>query len=150
MLRQAATGDGESSRNAASIDQTEHGAMDVDLNPPDRLTILLAEDNDVNQRVAVGILEKRGHTVVIANNGKEANQAIATQKFDLVLMDVQMPEMDGIEATAHGFASWKPDSGVRHADRRHDGARHERRPRSIACRPEWTITLPSPSRSRNC
>lgn len=63
------------------------------------LTILLAEDNDVNQRVARGILEKRGHTVVIANNGKEATLAIATQRFDLVLMDVQMPVMDGIEAT---------------------------------------------------
>ncbi len=63
------------------------------------LVILLAEDNPVNQRVAVGVLEKRGHTVVIANNGKEATQAIATQRFDLVLMDVQMPEMDGIEAT---------------------------------------------------
>jgi signal transduction histidine kinase/DNA-binding response OmpR family regulator/HPt (histidine-containing phosphotransfer) domain-containing protein len=63
------------------------------------LLILLAEDNVVNQRVATGLLEKRGHTVVIANNGKEAMQAIATQRFDLVLMDVQMPEMDGIEAT---------------------------------------------------
>jgi signal transduction histidine kinase/CheY-like chemotaxis protein/HPt (histidine-containing phosphotransfer) domain-containing protein len=63
------------------------------------LTILLAEDNDVNQRVARGILEKRGHTVVIANNGQEATLAVATQRFDLVLMDVQMPVMDGIEAT---------------------------------------------------
>jgi signal transduction histidine kinase/CheY-like chemotaxis protein len=63
------------------------------------LVILLAEDNVVNQRVAVGLLEKRGHTVVIANNGKEATQAVATQRFDLVLMDVQMPEMDGAEAT---------------------------------------------------
>ncbi|QDU99133.1 hybrid sensor histidine kinase/response regulator [Lignipirellula cremea] len=63
------------------------------------LLILLAEDNLVNQRVAVGLLEKRGHTLVVANNGKEATQAVATQRFDLVLMDVQMPEMDGIEAT---------------------------------------------------
>jgi two-component system, sensor histidine kinase and response regulator len=64
------------------------------------LAILLAEDNVVNQRVALGILEKHGHAVVTANNGKEAVQAIATQKFDVVLMDVQMPEMDGFAATA--------------------------------------------------
>ena len=63
------------------------------------LFILLAEDNLVNQRVARGILEKRGHTVAIANNGREALQAVSSQRFDLVLMDVQMPEMDGIEAT---------------------------------------------------
>ncbi len=62
-------------------------------------TILLAEDNVVNQRVATGLLEKRGHVVVVAHNGREATQAVATQRFDLVLMDVQMPEMDGIEAT---------------------------------------------------
>ena len=64
------------------------------------LLILLAEDNVVNQRVAVGLLEKHGHSVVVASNGKEAMQSLATQRFDLVLMDVQMPEMDGLEATA--------------------------------------------------
>jgi two-component system, sensor histidine kinase and response regulator len=73
---------------------------DASLSASGSLTILLAEDNVVNQRVALGILEKRGHTVVVANNGKEAVQAVATQRFDLVLMDVRMPEMDGIEATA--------------------------------------------------
>jgi signal transduction histidine kinase/CheY-like chemotaxis protein len=63
------------------------------------LRILLAEDNVVNQRVAVRVLEKRGHWVVIAENGVEALQALACQRFDLALMDVQMPEMDGLEAT---------------------------------------------------
>ncbi len=63
------------------------------------LRILLAEDNVVNQRVAVRVLEKRGHWVVVAENGKEAIQALACQRFDLVLMDVQMPELDGLEAT---------------------------------------------------
>jgi len=64
------------------------------------LQILLAEDNPVNQRVTAGILRKRGHEVVIANNGREAVQAAESRRFDLILMDVQMPEMDGLEATA--------------------------------------------------
>ena len=63
------------------------------------LHILLAEDNRVNQRVAVRVLEKMGHSVVLANNGKEALSTLATQQFDLVLMDLQMPEMDGLTAT---------------------------------------------------
>jgi CheY-like chemotaxis protein len=65
-----------------------------------RLHILLAEDNLVNQRLAARMLEKRGHAVAVANNGREALAALAQEHFDVVLMDVQMPEMDGIEATA--------------------------------------------------
>jgi len=62
--------------------------------------ILLVEDNVVNQRVARRILEKAGHSVVLANNGRRALMLLEEQPFDLVLMDVQMPEMDGFEATA--------------------------------------------------
>jgi signal transduction histidine kinase/CheY-like chemotaxis protein/HPt (histidine-containing phosphotransfer) domain-containing protein len=62
--------------------------------------VLLAEDNVVNQRVAVGLLERRGHRVSVANNGREAVDAVMREGFDIVLMDVQMPEMGGIEATA--------------------------------------------------
>ena len=64
------------------------------------LQVLLAEDNAVNQRLAVRLLERRGHHVVLAGNGREALEAIEKERFDLVLMDVQMPEMDGFEATA--------------------------------------------------
>lgn len=63
------------------------------------LHILLVEDNPVNQRLAVRLLEKRGHSVVVANNGKEALVELAKAPFALVLMDVQMPEMDGFAAT---------------------------------------------------
>ena len=63
--------------------------------------ILLAEDNLVNQRVAVRILEKSGYRVTVASNGLEALKAIEEHDFDLVLMDVQMPEMGGFEATGN-------------------------------------------------
>jgi signal transduction histidine kinase/CheY-like chemotaxis protein len=62
--------------------------------------ILLAEDNVTNQRLAVRVLEKRGHTVVVANNGTEAVVALERDAYDVVLMDVHMPEMDGLQATA--------------------------------------------------
>ena len=61
--------------------------------------ILLAEDNSVNQRLAVRLLEKEGHLVVVAANGKEAFSQWLQQPFDLILMDVQMPVMDGLETT---------------------------------------------------
>ena len=82
----------ETAANISTTDQPQRASMP--------LNILLAEDNIVNQRVAVSILEKRGHVVQPVNNGKEALAALACEHFDLVLMDVQMPEMDGLEATA--------------------------------------------------
>jgi PAS domain S-box-containing protein len=62
--------------------------------------VLVAEDNIINQRIAESLLTKRGHTVTVVNTGREALDALARQSFDVVLMDVQMPDMDGFEATA--------------------------------------------------
>ena len=65
--------------------------------PPSR--VLLAEDTMANQKLAVGLLTKWGHEVAVANNGREAIEALSQESFDIVLMDVQMPELDGLEAT---------------------------------------------------
>jgi two-component system, sensor histidine kinase and response regulator len=67
--------------------------------PPPILRILLAEDNVVNQKLAIGLLERQGHQVTLACNGREAIDQLASKTFDLVLMDIQMPELDGLEAT---------------------------------------------------
>jgi CheY-like chemotaxis protein len=73
------------------------GARAMDLVPP--LKILLVEDNPINPKVASRVLEKAGHSVTIAGNGVEALTQVSDRHFDLVLMDVMMPEMDGLSAT---------------------------------------------------
>jgi two-component system, sensor histidine kinase and response regulator len=78
---------------------TQHSLREVRSPTTTPLCILLAEDNKVNQHLAFRILEKHGHRVIVADNGKKALAALAEQPFDVVLMDVQMPEMDGWEAT---------------------------------------------------
>jgi signal transduction histidine kinase/HPt (histidine-containing phosphotransfer) domain-containing protein len=76
--------------------RTDDGATPV---PAQALRVLLAEDSYVNQRLAVGLLKKQGHDVVVAGNGREAVELAREAPFDLILMDVQMPELDGFEAT---------------------------------------------------
>jgi two-component system sensor histidine kinase/response regulator len=93
-----------------------------DRNPPHRpkispggrpLRVLVAEDNAVNQQVAVGMLERGGHQAVVAANGREALALLEQQGFDLVLMDVQMPELDGLE-TATAIRERERESGGKH------------------------------------
>jgi len=76
------------------------------------LRILLAEDSVLNQKLAVALLERQGHTVTIANNGLQAVDAVQAGSYDLILMDVSMPEMDGLEATEE-IRKRQRDSGVR-------------------------------------
>jgi signal transduction histidine kinase/DNA-binding response OmpR family regulator len=89
---------------ALGINATEDHRPEVAAAPLPRparpLRILLAEDSLVNQKLAVALLEKHGHQVVVANNGREVVEAWKSGPFDVVLMDVQMPEMDGFEAAA--------------------------------------------------
>jgi PAS domain S-box-containing protein len=80
--------------------QLEPPAALVEPRAPGRsLRVLLVEDNVINQKLGLRLLEKQGHTVVLAGNGREGLELLEKQPFDLVLMDVQMPELDGLEAT---------------------------------------------------
>jgi signal transduction histidine kinase/CheY-like chemotaxis protein len=97
--------------------QTLSGAVPGQITAPDALgtqinrmlSVLLVEDNLVNQKVATAMLQRLGHRVVVANHGREALDHMAAQCFDLVLMDVQMPLMDGLEATREAVRRW-PDA----------------------------------------
>jgi len=71
-----------------------------DVQPAAALRVLLAEDNPINRRVAERLLQKKGHTTAVASNGREALERIRAEPFDIVLMDVQMPDLDGYAATA--------------------------------------------------
>ncbi|MFO0902081.1 MAG: response regulator [Pirellulales bacterium] len=86
-------------RNGAAIQPNCRELSDATLDLPP-LKILLAEDGLANQRLAVGLLEKWGHRVAVASNGRAAVETWEREPFDLILMDVQMPEMDGLEATS--------------------------------------------------
>ena len=110
-----------------------------------RLKVLLAEDSLVNQQLAVALLNSEGHEAVVVNNGREAVAAVENGAFDVVLMDVQMPEMDGLEATAIIRRNEAARGGRRLPIIAMTGARPFRRPPSAAWMLAWTATLPSRS-----
>jgi CheY-like chemotaxis protein len=85
--------------SAAAPARRSASAIDKTLSAQRPLRILLAEDNVVNQKVAVRLLERMGYRPDVASNGLEALAAVHRQRYDVVLMDVQMPEMDGLEAS---------------------------------------------------
>jgi CheY-like chemotaxis protein len=115
---------------APHIPDADAASVPVPLLASRPLRVLLAEDNPVNQKLAVKLLEKRGHHVIVAGDGREALAAFDKGPFDVVLTDVQMPGMGGLHVTAAIRRKRKSDRVAR-SYHRHDGAGHDQGSRAV-------------------
>ena len=107
------------------------------------------EDNPANQKLATYILQGRGHVVEIAGDGQEAVSLTEQNRYDVILMDVQMPGMNGLEATAAIRPSAKrATTADAAADYRHDCPRHEGRPRTVSGGRDGRLSLQADQQSR--